>query len=65
MQTSISRRAVGPLAAVLATVLLAAGCGEVEVTSKEKDAKADKTPSASPSAEIGRASCRERVFAVV
>ena len=51
MQTSISRRAVGPLAAVLATLLLAAGCGEVEVTSKDKDAKADKEPSASPSAE--------------
>lgn len=49
MHPTISRLSIGPLAAVLATVLLV-GCGEVEITSKDGDTKSDKTPSTSPSA---------------
>ncbi len=51
MHRTISRPALGPLVAVLATLLLAAGCGSVEVKAKDGDKKADKAPSASPTAD--------------
>ena len=48
MHRTISRLSVGPWPPSLATLLLAAGCGDVEVTAKDNDDKADKAPSASP-----------------
>jgi hypothetical protein len=49
MHRTISWHGLAPLAAVIATLLLAAGCGDVEVSAKDNDKKADKAPSASPS----------------
>jgi hypothetical protein len=50
MRRTTSRVSAAPLAAALATLLLAAGCGDVEVTTDGDKKPADKTPSATPAA---------------
>lgn len=52
MRRTIFRRPPALVAAALATVLLSAGCGEVEVKAKDDDKSAEKTPSASPSESV-------------
>jgi hypothetical protein len=46
MRRTISRRSIAPLAATVATLLLAAGCGDVEVTAKDDSKKPDKAATA-------------------
>ena len=52
MRRMIPRRPVARLAVALATLVVAAGCGSAEVTAKDDEKKAEKTPSASPSAQV-------------
>jgi hypothetical protein len=49
MRRTISRRSPAVVAPALVTVLLLAGCGDVEVKAKGADKSAEETPSASPS----------------
>ncbi|MEO7352179.1 MAG: hypothetical protein ABIR34_13365 [Marmoricola sp.] len=51
MRRTISRLPIAPVGAVLATLLLAAGCGNVEVKTKDGQKKPEQTPSSSPAAD--------------
>ena len=49
MHRSVARRTLGPSAALLAALLVASGCGSVQVSAKQDP---DSAPSASPTAEL-------------
>jgi hypothetical protein len=51
MRRTIPRRSLVPVAAVLTALLVAAGCGNVEVKAKSDQKKPDSTPSSSPAAD--------------
>jgi hypothetical protein len=52
MRRTTLRRSPALVAAALTTVLLTAGCGDVEVKAKDNDKSAGETPSASPSESV-------------
>lgn len=52
MRRTILRRSPALVAAALTTVLLTAGCGDVEVKAKGDDPSSDKTPSVSASVSV-------------